>query len=395
MSTTYLYYVYLLKKLWNQECKRYERILKNRKKKMRYAKISKKCHDRKMYEMYDISLLMGCQISPDLEDLREHVPAFADPALLARIEQRSSAPDFLGLNLPENVAVELLQRLLAAGALGQRVLSAYRQPSMTVEQAAIIAEQAIAKQQRIQFPHQSFSPVHLASEQPMYWSFKALSPRHVLFAMVDKLDGHLWQQEDIRHLHDEADQLRLRVLETKTTLAALPITHWRKRFDVYDLYLLAGCRIRPDFADLVARIPILVDPLFQARILHHSPEPGFLGLDLPEEIALRLLQRLKSGDARGYRLPAAYRQPLVTLEQASNIAQAAFAEQQKTTRSRTLGPVRFLWARAMLWVFGAVWDPPVDTEGGGMIYARVDKLDGHLWTPEELHLVAQEENTHI
>ena len=67
--------------------------------------------------MYDIYLLIGCRQSPDIRDLIEPVSMLDDPTLQAKIVQRSSSPGFLGLDLPENVAVDLLQHFIAAGFL--------------------------------------------------------------------------------------------------------------------------------------------------------------------------------------------------------------------------------------------------------------------------------------
>src|SRR5437773_2368390 len=79
---------------------------------------------------------------------------------------------------------------------------------------------------------------------------------------------------------------------------------------MYDLYLSLGCRTLPDLEALTPKVPMLADLALHTRILKRSPGPGFLGLDLPDTLAVSLLRRLKSAKASGCRLPSAYRQPL-------------------------------------------------------------------------------------
>lgn len=116
---------------------------------------------------------------------------------------------------------------------------------------------------------------------------------------------------------------------------------------MYDIYLSMGCRELPILDDLVTQIPMLADPALQQKILTGSPHhPGFLGLDLPEELAQALFRRLKSKRAGGSWLPSAYRQPRVSKEQAAMLAEPAIAELAKKHFQRhpddALGPVVFV-----------------------------------------------------
>ena len=166
---------------------------------------------------------------------------------------------------------------------------------------------------------------------------------------------------------------------------------------MYDLYLSLGCRTLPDLEALTQKVPMLADPALHTRILKRSPGPGFLGLDLPDTIAVSLLQRLKSAKASGCRLPSAYRLPLISIEQAAPMAEQAMGELKAARLPYdTLGPVRFLREQPTCWTFGAVSEQLVK-EGRipGVLHACVDKLDGHLWTREEFdRLWGEQEGKH-
>ena len=158
---------------------------------------------------------------------------------------------------------------------------------------------------------------------------------------------------------------------------------------MYDIYLSMGCRELPVLDDLVTQIPMLADPALQQKILTGSPHhPGFLGLDLPEELAQALFRRLKSKRAGGLWLLSAYRQPRVSQEQAARLAEPAIAELAKNHFQRhpddTLGPVGFVGERPEVWVFGARSEQlgAMGMIPGGL-WVSVDKLDGHIWTRED------------
>lgn len=127
---------------------------------------------------------------------------------------------------------------------------------------------------------------------------------------------------------------------------------------MYDIYLSAGCLELPVLDDLVPQIPMLTDPAFQQKLLTGSPHrPGFLGLDLPEELAQVLFQRLLPTRAVGSWLLSAYRQPRVSKEQAARLAEPAIAELARKHFERhpddTLGPVVFVGEKPEFWAFGA------------------------------------------
>lgn len=158
---------------------------------------------------------------------------------------------------------------------------------------------------------------------------------------------------------------------------------------MYDIYLSAGCRELPILDDLVPQIPMLADPTFQQKLLTGSPHrPGFLGLDLPEELAQVLFQRLLPTRAGGSWLLSAYRQPRVSKEQAAQLAEPAIAELMRKHFERypddTLSAVYFVGEKPEYWVFGYTSEQLVAKNiipGGPRV--SVDKLDGHIWTRED------------
>ncbi len=347
---------------------------------------------KKLHHIYDIHLDMGCASTPEIERLLPAIPALANPTVQARIMQRLPAPDFLGLDLSENEAIDLLKVLIAAGAAGVRLSSAYRQPRITREQATAIAEEAIATEKKTLESDRIFAPLRLLSVREVCWSFEAFSKQGSLFAYVDKVDGHLWSQQNLEHLYDETHMIQLELLREKAQVAQLPITRWTELFKTYDLFLRRGSQTLPNLDDLAGKIPSLRDPILLKRIVQHPSGPGFLGLDLPYDVALSLQQCLKTTGAEGFRLPAAYRSPRLTIEQAQAIAQADIDEQkQKYDPNEILLPIEFLGEREVCWEFRGT-TARLDGEGqeGYGLYAQVDKVDGHIWTSDEMTLFHQE-----
>lgn len=159
-----------------------------------------------MHDSYDVVLVNGCTSTPRLDDLVERVPALADPDVQTRmLGWRQHWPDFLGLDLPQSLALVVYARLKRAGAHGGVDLAAYRTPRVTVEQARTIAEPVMAEQQA-QYPDMTFSPLQFSLPHGgvacwaflaacKEWQEKGLIPG-ALFVSVDKLDGHVWTREE-------------------------------------------------------------------------------------------------------------------------------------------------------------------------------------------------------
>jgi hypothetical protein len=165
------------------------------------------------YMMYDLYLFVGSRTLPELDDLVQQVPVLADPDLQKRMVQRSPGPHFLRLNLPVEVAATLMQRLESRKASGYMLPSAYRHPTVSIEQAFPTAARVIAELHATKIPDHTLGPVRLVREQPVCWTFGAASEEWIkedripglLFASIDKLDGHVWQEEEFARLSGESN----------------------------------------------------------------------------------------------------------------------------------------------------------------------------------------------
>lgn len=159
-----------------------------------------------MHDTYDVVLVNGCTRTPDLDEIVELVPALTDLDVQTRmLGWRQHWPDFLGLDLPEDVALLVYACLKQAGAHGGLALAAYREPRITVEQALPIAAQAIAERQSrysgLTFSPVRFSPPHGGAECWAFcadceqWQQEGMIPG-AIFASIDKLDGHVCTSEE-------------------------------------------------------------------------------------------------------------------------------------------------------------------------------------------------------
>lgn len=152
---------------------------------------------------------------------------------------------------------------------------------------------------------------------------------------------------------------------------------------MYDIYLSSGCSRLIDVSHQAAEAPVLADSALHARILGQT-KPGFLGLNLPANTAAELLEELLLAGGQGLVVPSAYRQPKVTLEMAYPIAKQAIAQKQETHSNYKFEPVKFLREAAMWWEFAAISEELIQQSHiPGAIHVCVDKLDGHVWTPQE------------
>ena len=155
--------------------------------------------------MYDVYLLSSCSKPIDIA----HLPIDIRP--LAKRGLEKSKPDFLGLNLSRNLAADFVKQLHLAGGNGLVVLSAYRQPKVTIEIAYTIAEKAIYQKQEKHFPNFKFESVKFLSEAAMWWEFGADSAELIeqgyipggIRVRVDKLDGHIWTLQEEVSLYGE------------------------------------------------------------------------------------------------------------------------------------------------------------------------------------------------
>ncbi len=337
--------------------------------------------------MYDVYLFTGVSTGAVLAELVFSVPELNNSALQERIQR--PAPGFLQLDLDAERVVSLLRGLRAAKAVGYIVPAAYRQPEISVEQALPLAEAALAELKAMHYPDHPVVPGQFAREEPVCWTFSATYRRNKrLYARVDKRDGHIWQQSDFKQIWEEDFFFREKD-RTSRLLSIVPLPE-NAQEQTYDVYLIRGANKLPDLTDLMSEAPCLQEPALQQRLLQHAT--NVLNVELPKKGAIHLLQLLQEEDAKGSLLPTAYRRPKISVEQALPLAEQAITKLQETRQpGDTLGPVHFLREYPTCWTFGVVSEQLI--KNGvipGMFHASVDKLDGHIWQPEEFDRLAGE-----
>ncbi|GCE23183.1 hypothetical protein [Dictyobacter kobayashii] len=122
--------------------------------------------------MYDIFLQHGCSSQPDLSHVMEQVPVLEDSYLQACIVQKEQAPGFLGLDLSASLASMLLECLIVAGAVGYRLLSTYRTPTLSIGQAKVYATHVLTQQWNEKFPETPFSQSLNIIDRGVCWQFE-------------------------------------------------------------------------------------------------------------------------------------------------------------------------------------------------------------------------------
>jgi len=154
---------------------------------------------------YDLYLRQGCNCLPDFRDLDHEVSFVTYPTFQQWIVQQTpTVLGFLQVSLTEPVARALLQRLRSGGAVGFIIKDGYRQPKVSLANAYRLADQELTRRQEQKFPGYTFKPVAFHQERPQTWRFVCACPPLIeegyipgaLFADVDKIDGHIWQQEE-------------------------------------------------------------------------------------------------------------------------------------------------------------------------------------------------------
>jgi len=161
----------------------------------------------------------------------------------------------------------------------------------------------------------------------------------------------------------------------------------------YDIYLSKGSTQIPDMNELVNKNFVFINLELQTSIKMRSQQSGFLGLNLPSNAAAELLESLALVGARGLVVASEYRQPKLTVEMAYAIAAQAIAHKQAMHfPNYTFEPVKLHQEAAMWWEFTAISEELIQSGNiPGRVDVRVDKLDGHIWTSEELVQISGEE----
>lgn len=112
---------------------------------------------------------------------------------------------FLRLDLEREHAETLLRCLQTTGARGSVIKAVYRQPKIVLSEAQLLAEKALQPLQATYYPTYQFESPVLYMEYPMYWTFISVSEQlmqegHIpggILVDVDKIDGHIWQEDEV------------------------------------------------------------------------------------------------------------------------------------------------------------------------------------------------------
>jgi hypothetical protein len=158
--------------------------------------------------MYDVYLKATLLKAPEVSDLVQAIPLLMDPSVQRRMWSQSGVPEGLRLELPKDLARVLLERFVAADCEGYYFPVAYHHPRLSSEDVLSIAVDAIEKEHVAYDPTDTIGPAFFYGNYPCYWEYGAISARMTRercipnghFILVDKLDGHLWQDEDLRRL---------------------------------------------------------------------------------------------------------------------------------------------------------------------------------------------------
>lgn len=154
----------------------------------------------------------------------------------------------------------------------------------------------------------------------------------------------------------------------------------------YDIYLTLGPTTYPLLADLVPQAPALATPDVMQRLSENFPESGWLGLSIAQSLARTILERLERAGAVGECVRAAYRMPHVSQAEAQVIAERILPVLAARAYPGLSFSLAVFWREdPRWWVFGRSSDELVRRgHVPGAVLAHVDKLDGHLWTHEEV-----------
>ncbi|MBX7222701.1 MAG: hypothetical protein K1Y36_22325 [Blastocatellia bacterium] len=149
----------------------------------------------------------------------------------------------------------------------------------------------------------------------------------------------------------------------------------------YDIYVSDECEEIPDWGNWAEKIPMLCHPEFQARLKKSGLR--FLGLNLPLSQALELLQFIKKYTKWGLAIPAQYREPKISRAEADRIGTVELQRIQQTKPDRVYGPIGFDGESHMWWTYYSLL-PELKNLYPNAIFTYVDKIDGHIWTSEEM-----------
>jgi hypothetical protein len=155
--------------------------------------------------VYDLWLTKGISDDCITEELKQEFPDIVTVQFLQRLQNFS--PGFLDLNIPLVKAKHLLASITRCRARGLVILADYRSPKLSLEEALKIAKDFIAGYKNRAIPKYTVLETDFLREHAMWWTFGASVVEFVdankipsaLLVSIDKLDGHIWQSEEMEH----------------------------------------------------------------------------------------------------------------------------------------------------------------------------------------------------
>ncbi len=358
-----------------------------------------------MATLYDIWLSHGCNPEPDLSDFPTIASLLRDSAFRARLLMRKPGPggawdwggkpaEYLGLDLPLDIAWKLGERLKQCHGNGEIVPVAYRIPRISKEEALLKAQREVARwnEEQKNLPDEKRVTFSVPTEEymrwsPMAWGFFAGVPKWIeegyipggRFIHIDKLDGHLWEPAERAcyhwYLHDQ--------LRGGPRPGVVPR-------EPYDVYLTMGCRSLPHIEAGSSGERFLTDPSLQERLL--TPFPGLLGISATLGEAADVLRRCTAVEDRTYLdvmskglsmlVPVAYREPTISREEAIQISKE---HARRLHPEESWNGKRAVNERQLYWQIRLTASPSegAATDRPRAIGVNVDKLDGHIWEVDE------------
>jgi len=159
-------------------------------------------------QKFDIYLAYGCKALPRSIDLVNISPSLAMNEFREKL--LSDSPEFLGVNLSLSSAKTLLGLLKSKEfkARGVIIPAKYRdnRPNIDLETAFQIADKYLEQVQLTEYPDLHFGKTTYTRghDSFMYFTFGAVAHEWTeaglhpdgIFASIDKLDGHVWSDEE-------------------------------------------------------------------------------------------------------------------------------------------------------------------------------------------------------
>ncbi|HEU4327338.1 MAG TPA: hypothetical protein VFS21_29645 [Roseiflexaceae bacterium] len=152
---------------------------------------------------------------------------------------------------------------------------------------------------------------------------------------------------------------------------------------MYDIYLFSGCNSIPEMEEIQRILPDVDIDFLISRI--QMPSPGFLGVKLDKERAILFLKTIETYLAQGIYLPYSYSTPLLDDNKALVVGNNELQKLEIESPQLHFYPPRVhssypLWFKVVIGCKEWIEDGFIP----GAVVLFVDKIDGHIWTNEQI-----------